>query len=142
MTVQPLSTRRPRRNLKLSELRLAKKLYSEAVKVDEIARQLDRNKDVLCQAIRHLDMPRRRPGQCGVRPDNRRRNEKVIEAVLLGDGYEAILRRWDITPRVLYHILAEYRQRTRMPYAVWRKNFGTTVSKIFTAVKQIGTKVT
>ncbi len=139
MTVQPPSERRPRRTIMTSELRAAKQLYAQNLPMEEIAHRLDRNKDVLYQAMRHLDIPRRKPGQTGIRPDNRRRNAKIIDAVLYGDEFEDILRRWDISPRVMYAVLLEYRRRTRMRDDVWVKFFGETVSKIFTRVKENGT---
>lgn len=128
MTVQPLSTRRPRRPLMLSDLRTAKALYTQNVSIKETARQLDRNKDVLYLAIRDLDMPRRRAGQCGVRPDKRRRNAKVVEAILYGDDVHAVMRRWEISLRVLYEILYAHKRRTRMSDEVWRKNFLSKMS--------------
>ena len=133
MTVQPTSTRRPRRSFRLSELRIAQQLYADNLPIEAIARRLDRDRATLYQMMRHhLDIPRKRPGQCGTRQDCKRRNAKIIDAILARDGYDTILRRWEITPRALYGIMMEYKILTGMTNKAWRKNFGHIVSKIFT----------
>lgn len=124
MTVQPLSDRRSRRAFTMPELRLVEKMYlSEKLSVPEIARRLGRDKDTLYPAIKqYLDIPRRQPDRCGTRFDLRRRNAKIVEAVLNGDSWDQVMRRWEISERVLYEVLYQHKRRVRMSAEFWREN--------------------
>ena len=96
-SVQSPSTRRPRREFKTSDVRLFKTLYLSDLPMREIARQMDRRGDILFQLAQTLDIPRRQPRLCGTRLEHQRRNDKIIEAVISGDSWDSVMRRWEIS---------------------------------------------
>lgn len=52
-----------------------------------------------------------------------RRNAKIVEAVLHGDSWESVARRWGLAERGLYEILYEHKRRVRMSASFWRQTF-------------------
>jgi hypothetical protein len=123
-SVQTPSTRRPRREFKTSDMRLFKSLYlEEKLPMWEIALRMNRREDILFRAAQMLDIPRRCPRLCGTRPGRQRRNAKIVEAVLSGDSWDSVARRWGIGERGLYEVLYEHKRRVRMTTEFWRQNF-------------------
>lgn len=125
-TVQPASTRRPYMS---GDLRAVKTLYEqEKATLRTISGQMQRSLGSVTDMLNRVEVDRRRPDMCGERKSLCRRNAKIIEAILCGDDAASVMRRWDITARVLYQILYSHKCRTRMSTELWRKNFLSVMS--------------
>jgi hypothetical protein len=65
----------------------------------------------------------RLPARAGVMEFYRRRSEKVIAALLAGDSWASVCRRWDMNEGSLYEILWNYKHKTRMNHREWKRLF-------------------
>lgn len=65
----------------------------------------------------------RAPVVMGMAEFYRRRNAKVIEALLYGDSWGQVCRRWDIPEATVYEILWNHKQRTGMSHKEWKRIF-------------------
>jgi hypothetical protein len=126
-----------RRRYESWELKALARMYlNEEITLAQMAAELNRPIRSIADMLRRLDVERRRPSAAGEQQRLQRRNDKIIEAAMLGDSWEVIARRWGISDRTVYQILWEYKSATGMTRQAWKSLIrrGGTVKKILLTV--------
>jgi hypothetical protein len=135
--------RRKKRPYMSTELRLLAQMYADrTITLEEMAERLRRPlrsvNDMLDMCIPNRD---RRAEKYGVRDESRRRASKIVEALLRGDSWDSVGRRWGSDDAAIYYVLRMHRLRTGMSHTLWRRLFfGREIRQRLTCTAKPDTK--
>lgn len=106
------------------ELKEIARLYADRkITLAEMAFRINRPVVSVHRMIDRLGAEKREPRKGADQHGVARRNCKIVDAMMAGDGLSAVMRRWDVCERRVYEILLQYRRRTRMSKPQFRAIF-------------------